>query len=183
MCVALSGPRALEDACAARPDPILLDVVMPGMDACQLCRILEADPILCDIPVIFATALGDDEAELPGQAVGAIDSVTKPIRPATLQRRVRNHVQMKRMRDQLAEQALRDPLTGLGNRHLLERRLQSELQRLGRDSLLLAVLMLDIDHFKGLNDSYGHPEGDLCLGAVAGARARPVRRSGDLCAR
>ncbi|WP_411838895.1 diguanylate cyclase [Paracoccus sp. ME4] len=183
ICFALSGEQALEVAHASRPDLILLDVVMPGMDGYQLCRLLKADPQLCDVPVIFATALGDDEAELRGLAVGAIDYVTKPIRPATLQRRVRNHVQMKRMRDQLAEQALRDPLTGLANRRALERRLQAELHRQAREGGLIAVLMLDIDHFKGFNDTYGHPEGDVCLRAVAQALAASIRRSGDLCAR
>ncbi|ODT60516.1 MULTISPECIES: diguanylate cyclase [Paracoccus] len=183
ICFALSAEQAIQVAHAARPDLILLDVVMPGMDGYQLCRIFKADPLLCDVPVIFATALGDDEAELRGLAVGAIDYVTKPIRPATLLRRVRNHVQMKRMRDQLTEQALRDPLTGLGNRRMLERRLQAELHRQAREGGLIAVLMLDIDHFKGFNDSYGHPEGDRCLQAVSASLAQCVRRSGDLCAR
>ncbi|WP_405406444.1 diguanylate cyclase [Paracoccus sp. Ld10] len=183
ICFALSGEQAVQVARASRPDLILLDVVMPGMDGYQLCRIFKADPVLSDIPVIFATALGDDEAELRGLAVGAIDYVTKPIRPAALQRRVRNHVQMKRMRDQLTEQALRDPLTGLANRRMLERRLQAELHRQARDGGLIAVLMLDIDHFKGFNDTYGHPEGDICLQAVSQALARAIRRSGDLCAR
>ena len=183
ICFALSGDQAVQVARESRPDLILLDVVMPGMDGYQLCRIFKADPLLGDIPVIFATALGDDEAELRGLAVGAIDYVTKPIRPAALQRRVRNHVQMKRMRDQLTEQALRDPLTGLANRRMLERRLQAELHRQARDGGLIAVLMLDIDHFKGFNDSYGHPEGDICLKAVSQALAQAIRRSGDLCAR
>lgn len=183
ICFALSGEQAVQVARESRPDLILLDVVMPGMDGYQLCRIFKADPLLSDIPVIFATALGDDEAELRGLAVGAIDYVTKPIRPAALQRRVRNHVQMKRMRDQLTEQALRDPLTGLANRRMLERRLQAELHRQARDGGLIAVLMLDIDHFKGFNDSYGHPEGDICLKAVSQSLAQSIRRSGDLCAR
>lgn len=183
ICFALSGEQAIQVAHAARPDLILLDVVMPGMDGYQLCRIFKADPLLCDVPVIFATAMGDDDAELRGLAVGAIDYVTKPIRPATLQRRVRNHVQMKRMRDQLSDQALRDPLTGQANRRMLERRLQAELHRQARDGGLIAVLMLDIDHFKGFNDTYGHPEGDRCLKAVATRLAQCMRRSGDLCAR
>lgn len=183
ICFALSAEQAIPIAHEARPDLILMDVMMPGMDGYQLCRIFKADPALAEIPVIFATALGDDEAEIRGLAVGAIDYVTKPIRPAALQRRVRNHVQMKQMRDQLADQALRDPLTGLANRRMLERRLQAELLRQARDGGQVAVMMMDIDHFKGFNDSYGHPEGDRCLHAVASAVAGSLRRAGDLCAR
>lgn len=183
ICFALSGEQAVAVARAARPDLILLDVVMPGMDGYQLCSLLKADPVLCDVPVIFATALDDDEAELRGLVVGAIDYVTKPIRPATLLRRVRNHVQLKRMRDQLAEQALHDPLTGLANRRQLERQLEVELMRQRREGGLISVMMIDIDQFKGFNDGYGHLEGDRCLRTVAQALAGRMRRAGDLCAR
>ncbi len=80
ICFALSGEQAVQVARESRPDLILLDVVMPGMDGYQLCRIFKADPLLSDIPVIFATALGDDEAELRGLA--SVRSTMSPSRSA-----------------------------------------------------------------------------------------------------
>ncbi|MBU2958124.1 diguanylate cyclase [Paracoccus sp. 1_MG-2023] len=183
VCFALSAAQALEAVHEVRPDLILLDVVMPDMDGYELCRALKDDRQLADIPVIFATGLGDDEAEVRGLTAGAIDFVTKPIRPASLRRRVANHVQMKRMRDSLADQALTDALTGLGNRRMLERKLQSELRRLAREEGTLAVILMDIDHFKRFNDTLGHPEGDRCLRQVGAEIGRCMQRGADFAAR
>ncbi|WP_282602505.1 diguanylate cyclase [Paracoccus sp. PARArs4] len=183
VCFALSASQAVDLAHEVRPDLILLDVVMPEMDGYELCRRMKADNVLADIPVIFATGLGDDEAELRGLAAGAIDFVMKPIRPASLRQRVANHVRMKRMRDSLADQALTDALTGLGNRRMLERRLQSELRRLAREEGTLAVILIDIDHFKRFNDTHGHPEGDRCLREVGQAIGACMKRGADFAAR
>ena len=180
---ALSGHQALEVAQAAGPDLILLDVMMPGLNGYDLCRLLKQDPALLDVPVIFTTSLQTPEAELLGLSAGAIDYVTKPFQPGALRQRVGNHVQMKRMRDQLAGLAMQDHLTGLGNRRLLEQRLQQELRQTGRDGGNLALILLDIDHFKQFNDLYGHPEGDRCLQRVADVLDRHMRRGRDLAAR
>ncbi len=183
VCFATSGQQALDTARAAQPDLVLLDVLMPGIDGFEVCRQLKADSLLADIPVIFTTGLGDTEDEMRGLSLGAIDYVTKPIQPAILRARVGNHVELKRLRDQLAMLAVTDALTGLSNRRHLERSLQTEAARLARTEDWLSVIMLDIDFFKQFNDTYGHPAGDRCIMMVASALIRAVKRATDLPAR
>lgn len=183
VCFATSGQQALDVAHAAQPDLVLLDVLMPGIDGFEVCRQIKSDPSLADIPVIFTTGLGDTEDEMRGLSLGAIDYVTKPIQPAILRARVGNHVELKRLRDQLASMAVTDALTGLSNRRYLERSLQSEACRLARTGEWLSVIMLDIDFFKQFNDTYGHPAGDRCIRMVAAALTRAVKRTSDLSAR
>ncbi|MFD2137099.1 two-component system response regulator [Novosphingobium resinovorum] len=117
-----SGQQALDTARRSPPDLILLDVLMPGIDGFEVCRQIKADPELADIPVIFTTGLGDTDHEMRGLSLGAIDYVTKPIQPAILRARVGNHVELKRLRDQLANLAVTDALTGLSNRGRWSRR-------------------------------------------------------------
>ncbi|WP_410218859.1 diguanylate cyclase domain-containing protein [Paracoccus sp. (in: a-proteobacteria)] len=183
ICFSLSAEQAVGLARAARPDLILLDVVMPEMDGYVLCRRFREDPDLADVPVIFTTAPGAPEAESHGLSLGAVDYMTKPFSLVALRQRVGNHIQLKHLRDQRAAQALRDPLTGLGNRRMLERQLPMEIRRLSRIHGMLSVIMLDIDHFKLLNDTYGHAEGNDCLRRIGTLLSDAMRRSGDLCLR
>ena len=180
---ARSGEQAIDIAQRADLDLILLDVMMPGMDGYETCRRLKHDPDLVNVPVIFTTGLDSVECEIKGLSVGAIDYVIKPVQPISLRRRVSNHVSLKRMRDQLASQALIDPLTGLGNRRMLETLLIEEMTRLARAQEELSILLIDIDYFKQFNDMYGHLEGDQCIAKVAAALGGSMRRGGDLCAR
>jgi putative two-component system response regulator len=106
--VANSGERALQVAVTPPiPDLILLDIMMPGMDGYETLRHLRAMPETRDIPVIFVTAMTADEDEEAGLRLGAVDYVTKPIRPAILSARVRTHLALKRAHDQLADQNAR----------------------------------------------------------------------------
>lgn len=103
--VANSGPRALAAAASEpRPDIILLDIMMPGMDGYTVLQHLQADPALRSIPVIFVTAMDADEDETLGLNLGAVDYVAKPIRPAILLARVKTHLELKRARDWLQDQ-------------------------------------------------------------------------------
>ncbi|WP_159982440.1 MULTISPECIES: diguanylate cyclase [unclassified Novosphingobium] len=183
VCFSTSGEQALETARTTLPDLVLLDVLMPGIDGFEVCRQLKGDPLLADIPVIFTTGLGDTADEMRGLSLGAIDYVTKPIQPAILRARVGNHVELKRLRDQLASMAVTDALTGLSNRRQLEKALHTETARLARTGDWLSVIMLDIDFFKQFNDTYGHPAGDRCISMVASALTRAVKRASDLSAR
>lgn len=180
---ATSGNEAIEIARTSLPDLIVLDVLMPGTDGYEVCSALKADPIIGDVPIIFATALGDRGAEVRGLTLGAIDYITKPISPIAVRARVRNHLDMKRLRDQLAEMAVTDALTGLGNRRRLERALEQETWRLSTGGATLSLILVDIDFFKRFNDSYGHTAGDRCLTMVASALKRAMSRTVDVAAR
>ncbi|MDR3529204.1 MAG: diguanylate cyclase [Rhodopila sp.] len=183
ICFATSGEEAIEIAHKVLPDLILLDVLMPGIDGYEVCRRLKENALLADVPIIFTTGLGDQEAEVRGLSLGAIDYITKPISPGIVRVRVRNHIELKHMRDQLAELAVTDALTGLSNRRRLEQTLKQETARLARTGDRLSVIMLDIDFFKQFNDTYGHIAGDRCIAMVAAALNRAVRRAADLTAR
>ncbi|ABI75394.1 putative diguanylate cyclase/response regulator [Hyphomonas neptunium ATCC 15444] len=183
VCFAISGAQALETMRELQPDLVLLDVLMPEMDGFEVCKRIKNDPDLVDIPVIFTTGLGDTADEMRGLSLGAIDYVTKPIQPAILRARVTNHMELKSLRDQLANLAVTDALTGLKNRRYLERTLRAECARLARDEAWLSVIMLDIDFFKQFNDTYGHPAGDRCIAMIAATLKRVVKRASDTPAR
>ncbi len=180
---ATSGEQALEVARSILPDLILLDVMMPGIDGYEVCTRLKSDHLLADVPVIFTTGLDDQDAEVRGLSVGAIDYVTKPINPVVLSARVSNHIELKRFRDQLAQMAVTDALTGLSNRRQLEETLKAETSRLAPTGDWFSFIMLDIDFFKLFNDTYGHPEGDRCITMVASALARAVHKMAGVTAR
>jgi len=101
--VATDGPGALEQMTHARPDLILLDVMMPGMDGFETCRRLKADPGTADIPVIFMTALSDMGDKIRGFEAGAVDYVTKPIQHEEVRARVTTHLTLSRLRHRLEE--------------------------------------------------------------------------------
>ena len=97
LCFAKDGPRALALTHEARPDLILLDVMMPGMSGYDVCATLKASPATASIPVIFVTALADTDDELEGFQAGAVDYITKPVSPPIVRARVRNHLSLVRM--------------------------------------------------------------------------------------
>lgn len=180
---AASGQSALEIATRTQPDLILLDIQMPGMDGFEVCRALKADPLLRDIPVIFLTAMTDETDEAIGLGLGAVDYLNKPIKPALVKLRVRNHLELKSQRDRLSRLTLVDGLTELANRRAFDERLEQEWRRALRTEALLSLIMIDIDFFKGYNDAYGHLAGDDCLRYVAQTLAASLKRAGDFVAR
>jgi putative two-component system response regulator len=101
--IAKNGQNALGIATKASPSLILLDVMMPGMDGYEVCKRLKADPKSNHIPVIFVTALTDEEDEAKGLALGALDYITKPFNPELVRARVRNHLDLKRYQDRLEQ--------------------------------------------------------------------------------
>src|SRR6185369_8891899 len=103
---AISGAAGIEVARRELPDIILLDIMMPGMDGYETCSILKSDPATEPIPVIFVTAMGEENDEAKGLAAGAIDYITKPISPPIVKARVKNHLELKHGRDMLQQVGL-----------------------------------------------------------------------------
>lgn len=182
--VATDGPSALRRAAAdTPPDLILLDVMMPGMDGYQVCRQLKESDLTRDIPVIFITAMGEEEDEAKGLLIGAVDYVTKPFSPAILKMRIRTHVELKRLRDHWQRLSTVDALTQVANRRSFDEAFETAWRGATRQNQPLALIMADVDHFKAYNDHHGHAAGDQCLRMVAQALAREVKRAGDVLAR
>jgi diguanylate cyclase (GGDEF)-like protein len=180
---ATSGEEALRLALELRPDLVLLDAEMPGMTGFQVCEALKADPTLADIPVIFVTSHSEPEFELSGFEVGAADFIAKPVSAPLVVARVKTQLRVKHMADELRRIATIDALTGVANRGGFDQALLREWRRARRAADPLALLMIDVDHFKKFNDRYGHPAGDKCLHAVAQALVGASLRPADLVAR
>jgi two-component system, cell cycle response regulator len=176
------GCEGLEVAGRESPDLILLDVDMPDLNGFDVCRRLKADAGLCMVPVIFLSGSGGPEEKVKGLDIGAVDFVTKPFDAFELRARVNAALRTKQMQDLLIKHAKIDPLTGLPNRRALDERLAQEWARVLRHGGHLSVIMADIDHFKNVNDQFGHPAGDEVLRQVARLLVEGCRES-DMPAR
>ena len=178
--MATSGAKALELCKEDPPDLVLLDVVMPEMDGHELCARLKAHEATRDIPVIFVTSHTDAEEETKGLELGAVDFIAKPVNPAVVRARVRTHLTLKAQSDLLRQMVFMDGLTGVANRRCFDERLDTEWRRAVRSGLPLALLMLDVDHFKRFNDRYGHQRRSAPAGRLGrtlrwrGVRLRPA---------
>jgi diguanylate cyclase (GGDEF)-like protein len=180
---ALSGAQALALTQEALPDLILLDAEMPDMSGYEVCRLLKTDPLLWDIPVIFITQHDEPDSELMALETGAVDFIGKPPKQALVSARVRTHLRLKQVSDELRRHANTDALTGAANRRQFDFLYEREWERARRAGTQLSLLMIDIDHFKLYNDHYGHPQGDDCLRQVAQTVATLVQRPADAFAR
>ena len=181
--MATSGAKALAVCRDDPPDLVLLDVVMPEMDGYEVCARLKADEATRDIPVIFVTSHTDAAEETKGLELGAVDFIAKPVNPAVVRARVKTHISLKAQSDLLRQMVFIDGLTGVANRRCFDETLNVEWRRSVRNSSPLALLLLDVDHFKRFNDRYGHQAGDDCLRRVASAIKVHLLRPGDLVSR
>jgi len=153
-------------AAEQKPDIILLDVMMPEIDGFETCRRLKADIRTSSIPVIFVSAKDQSDDKISGLKLGAVDYVTKPFNKGELQARVSIVLQMTELQERLLLLANTDELTGLSNRrHFFEILERETLQAKIRGGSI-AVMMFDVDHFKNVNDTYGHLAGDKILQQV-----------------
>ena len=174
---------------SAPVDIILCDLEMPRIDGFKFLGMLKSRPELQDVPVIILTGMNDRELKIKGLEQGASDYVTKPFDPGELVARVKVHLKIKKLQDELKrtnelllELSNTDHLTGLFNRRYMMEALEKEVQRCIRKSGNLALIMLDIDHFKQVNDTYGHLQGDVVLQKVASQLQKELR-SYDFAAR
>lgn len=177
-----NGQDGLEQARNAEPDLILLDVNMPGMDGFDVIRELKSDADTYNIPVIFLSGMEETAGKVKGFDLGAVDYVTKPFEAAELRARVRAALKTKKLMDLLTSQAMLDGLTGLHNRRYFDRHLSQTLNNSAEAAEPVGLILLDIDHFKSINDSLGHPKGDQLLQAVA-QTIQPICRKQDVACR
>jgi diguanylate cyclase (GGDEF)-like protein len=180
---AADGEAALALCRDAGPDALLLDVEMPGRSGHEVLAALQADADLRDIPVVFLTGHSDTGDLVKAIEGGAHDYLRKPFEPAELLARVRAAVRVKSLQDELKRRnaeldliSRTDVLTGLYNRRHLEEHLGQLFSAARRHGHGFAVVMLDIDHFKTINDSVGHAGGDIVLREVAARVRSSVRR-------
>ncbi|HEY4720368.1 MAG TPA: diguanylate cyclase [Anaerolineae bacterium] len=185
----MNGEEALETLTTWRPDLIISDVMMPGLDGFALIKYLKGQPELADIPIIFVTALSQVEQISHGLNMGAVDYLPKPFRAMELEARVNNALRLKFLQDdlrrantELTELTLVDSLTGLKNHRYVSEYLEQNLLHSQRYGEPLSLLMVDIDHFKKVNDTYGHvPAGNDVLQELAKVLRAQTRQSDVVC--
>ena len=187
---ARNGIDALRLAEEKYPDAILLDIQMPVMDGYEVCRRLKQNEATRSIPLLFLTAQYRDHLDAAkGLDLGANDYVTKPFSTQELLARVGVMVRVHKAEtlsrlqaEEMRKVSQTDDLTGLHNRRFLQDRLDQELHRAVRASGMISCILLDIDHFKMINDNHGHAAGDFILSGVAEIMRQHIRKS-DLAVR
>lgn len=200
---ALSGEIALKTIQADLPDLILLDILMPGMDGYEVCGKIKQNEHTRDIPIIFISALNEIEDKMRAFSEGGVDYISKPFHTEEVLARVNTHLTLRSQQKALTKQneelkdkntliheqteklkmlAAKDFLTGLSNRRDFLEKAQIEEKRFKRTKRPFSFIMLDLDHFKNINDTYGHDCGDTVLIGVARSLENTLRDQ-DLVAR
>jgi diguanylate cyclase (GGDEF)-like protein len=199
--VARNGEGALRQVARARPDLILLDVLMPGLDGFETCRRLKQDHTTQDITVIFLTGLAESVDKIQGLHAGGADYVTKPFNSQELLARVKTHLELRRYqemlrrRNQELQQANRallelrqelehvtriDALTRLPNRRSILEQFDYEKIRFERHQAPFVLMLCDIDQFKEFNDRLGQDCGDFILRSIATLFRASIRKQDHL---
>lgn len=180
---ATDGEEALAAIAAYQPDLVISDVMMPGLNGYDLARQIRENPRTKFIPVILQTAARFEAEDLRrGSEAGALGYITDPTDLDLLLARARTLLDFKAYLDTCEEAAFTDHLTGLANRRRFERQLEREVARTQRYTHPFCLMVLDIDNFKEINDSYGHETGDEVISRIA-RTLREGTRGIDLAAR
>lgn len=187
--LAQDGETGLQTVMTEQPDLVLLDLILPGLDGYTVCRRIKQEIASQDIPVIMLTSKASPADKVRGLEMGAADYVTKPFDEGELVARVNTHLKLKQLYEalqeknrQLQELANLDGLTGLYNHRFFQETVSRDFQRAYRYKESLSCILLDIDHFKNFNDTYGHQTGDMVLKTLGGL-IRQIMRGSDLAAR
>lgn len=169
-----NGASAMKEAKAGPFDVILLDLVLPDINGKEVCRWLKQQEETKGVPVIMLTIKSSIEDKVSGIEAGADDYLPKPYNEIELNARIYAALRTKALQDELREKnrqvellAITDPLTGLFNRRRVETVLEEEWKSVKRYQHPLSCLIIDIDHFKSINDTFGHKVGDTVLKEIA----------------
>ncbi|MBO6513562.1 MAG: diguanylate cyclase [Phycisphaerales bacterium] len=163
------------------PSLILLDLDMPVMDGFETLRALMDEPTTRNIPVIILSGQDTTQDKVTAFDLGAVDFVSKPFELTELRARLRSSLRISSLMRMLEQRAQIDGLTGLYNRAYFNNRWEEEHSRALRHGNGLSLVMLDIDHFKSVNDNYGHPAGDAVIAGVADILQGHIRKSDIAC--
>jgi diguanylate cyclase (GGDEF)-like protein len=172
---ASSGSEALRLANQHTPDIILLDIDMPGMDGFDVCAKIKAEHATAQIPIIFITGYGDVGSEIKALEAGGVDFIAKPPIAALVRARLHTHLSIKKQADQLRRLSNLDSLTSVANRRHFFELAEREFSRIRRYKHDMSIMMLDIDHFKNINDHSGHATGDKVLVAMVNLTLSKLR--------
>ena len=175
------GAVGIERARQLEPSLIVLDLDMPQMDGFEVLRRLKEDPKTAQIPVIVLSGMQNPNDKVTAFDLGAIDYVTKPFDLMELRVRLRSALRMHRLIQMLAQRAQIDGLTGLWNRAHFDERWTEETERVRRNGGALSIALFDLDHFKQINDTLGHPVGDAVIQGFAGLIQQSGRQSDIAC--
>lgn len=162
--VSINGADALTAAKQNDLDLVLLDIMMPDMDGFEVCARLKADKDTFAVPVIFVTAKSDEESIERAYEAGGIDYVTKPFKPRELIARVDTQLKLKELIEYLEYISSYDQMTGIYNRRKF---FELGMEKFEKEKEKLYAVMIDIDNFKAINDTYGHSVGDDVISAAA----------------
>lgn len=176
-----SGAAALEHIKRSLPAIILLDLDMPDMDGFAVLRRLKETPATKDTPVIVLSGLQSAHDKVAAFDLGAVDYITKPFDLTELRVRVRSALRLQQLVQMLDRRAQIDGLTGLWNRAYFDRRWSEEVAGSQRHHRPLSLALVDLDHFKSINDTYGHPAGDSVLQGLARILLRELRQEDVAC--
>lgn len=164
---------AMDIIAVARPDMVILDIMMPKVNGYELLEKIKARPEYSDIYVIFLSAKGNAADRIKGLKFGADDYITKPFVIGEIITKV--EIMMRRSA-RYKEKLLKDSLTDAYSRYYLNYRLAEELERYRRNSSVFSVAFIDLDHFKYINDRYGHQAGDNTLREIIGFISKNIRK-------
>jgi len=178
---AYNGLEGFELAKKEPPALILLDLEMPVMDGFEALRHLMEEPATRNIPVIVLSGQDTTQDKVTAFDLGASDFVSKPFELTELRARLRSSLRISTLLRMLEQRAQIDGLTGLYNRSHFDQRWKEEYERCVRHSKGLSIAMIDIDKFKSVNDSFGHPAGDAVISGIANLLQGHLRKSDIAC--
>jgi len=176
-----NGKYAIEILEEEKVDLILLDVMMPNMDGFEVCKILKANPNTKNIPIIFITAGSDEDSIENAYNAGGSDYISKPFKPKELLARVKMQFTLQDLQNELKLLAATDDMTSLYNRRHFFKTSGHILNLAKREKTDLFIIMLDIDRFKSINDTYGHSVGDSVIIELSNILQESKRKSDIVC--
>lgn len=177
-----NGADGLRQIIRHRPHIVICDVLMPGLNGLAVCKEIRSDPSLDGTYIIMVTSLDCRDFKHRALLTGADDYLPKPFDLLELSARIRNGLRVSRLQERLRNAALTDGLTGLWNHTQFRNQLDIEFSRTRRYGGIVSLLMIDLDHFKAVNDTYGHEVGNDVLKCTASHLSRMVREI-DIVAR